>query len=253
MKKQIASLIAVYAIIILLTGVAAAEPAAIAQDTRAAIMKILHVEKVLDVRTTAIEGMYEVALPNRQVVYVHPDKKLIFSGQIFDAATGKSLTAERASEISSNIANEVLSKVDKKKLFKIGTGPIELVEFTDVDCSHCRQSEQYFKGKEKIFSRYIILLAGEKSLKKTKAILGAARPGDEFIKTMAGDYDAKEPVISAAAEEKALQSLIYFKQVLEKVEIAGTPTFVWLGGMMQGLDTKFFDSLIEVNRLGDKK
>lgn len=233
-----------------------ADTPAVATDPKTVedVKGLLGVSRVLDIRPTQLDGVLEVALPNRTIVYVHLTKKLIISGQIFDVANGnKSLTAERSSELSAAIANRILLEIDRNKAIKVGNGPLVLIEITDVDCSYCRQSEQYFKGKESIFTRYIFLLPSEKNINRTKSILGATDQATAYIKTMEGAYDTQEPPIRGGSEAQVVDRLEHVKRLTEKVEITGTPTFVWPNGMMEGLNTAFFDRLIEHNAKELKK
>ena len=95
-----------------------ADTPAVATDPKTVeeVKGLLGVSRVLDIRPTQLDGVLEVALPNRTIVYVHLTKKLIISGQIFDVANGnKSLTAERTSALSAAIANRILLEIDRNK------------------------------------------------------------------------------------------------------------------------------------------
>jgi thiol:disulfide interchange protein DsbC len=219
------------------------------------VKKLLQMPSIDSIQETAIDGLYEVALPTQQIVYVYPSKKLIVAGQIFDATTGANLTEQRGNEIVTQKAKDMLAKVDKSRAIKIGSGPVELVEFTDVDCTYCRQSEPYFKDKDNIFTRYIFLLPNDNptSPAKTRYILGSDDRVAAYLKALAGQFDQEVPKLSDSGAAKAEQGILYLKGIHAKLNIHATPTFVWSTGVMEGMNPKILDQLAGQGRQGGGK
>jgi thiol:disulfide interchange protein DsbC len=216
-----------------------------AEDVSATIKKILNTPDIVEFREYPLPGMYEVFLPNNSIVYVNLERKLIFAGQIF-SSDGKSLTAERVSEIVGRKIEKVMKESDRNKALKIGSGPVELIEFTDIDCPYCRQAEDYFKDKEDVFTRYLYFLPAPnhiKSTDKTKYILSQADAVSAYKTAIAGGLDAVIPEFTESSTAGTL--LVYYRQLQAKTGIQATPIFFWSDGYSQGLDTKALDKIVE--------
>lgn len=98
--------------------------------------------KVLSVRTTPINGLYEVLVTGNQLVYVDAEANYMLVGDLLDVNTRRSLTEERLAEIN---------KVDYAKLpfdnaiKEIrGSGKLHVVVFSDPDCPYCKRLEHEF-------------------------------------------------------------------------------------------------------------
>ena len=109
-------------------------------SVRQAFEKKFPQRQVQAVRATPVTGIYEIVLPDRQVVYADAKVKHLFVGDLIDVDARQSLTEARVAE---------LSKVDWKNLpldlaFKEvrGNGSRKLAVFSDPDCPFCKRLER---------------------------------------------------------------------------------------------------------------
>jgi len=113
--------------------------------------------QVGEIRQSGIDGLYEVeAGPN--ILYYYPKSELVVFGEIWNSA-GKSLTAERRSEIFSRKVRDI--PLDKAGL-KIGNGKNVVIEFTNPDCNYCRKGYEYMKSRDDV-TEYIFFLPFNKT------------------------------------------------------------------------------------------
>lgn len=126
----------------LLTSLVLVFSAASAQDeglpSRADIAASLNGVKESDVKDSALEGFYEVAVGST-VGYVSTDGRYLIEGELYDLQSRENLTEQ--SRARSRVA--LLAGVDKSQMivFSPKDRPVEhtITVFTDVDCGYCRQ------------------------------------------------------------------------------------------------------------------
>jgi thiol:disulfide interchange protein DsbC len=96
--------------------------------------------QVLAVRTTPVNGLYEVDVQGNQVVYVDKKVDYVFIGDLVEVKTGKSLTEQRVSDLS-QVPWNTLPLNDAIKEVR-GSGARKLAVFTDPDCPFCKRLER---------------------------------------------------------------------------------------------------------------
>ena len=112
-----------------------------------------------------INGLYKAFMPNGDLLYIEPNQKLIFFGQIW-TSTGMSLTQNDVGRWQQELANAQIENItpDKLKEFAIqtkynkGSERYEVVLFTDPECPYCKKVEEYLKTKKvTVFYNYMPL------------------------------------------------------------------------------------------------
>ncbi len=106
---------------------------------RASLIRLMPAMETADIRPTNVDGLYEVQHgPN--FAYVTSDGKYLIEGDLFDLASGQSLTENKRKE--SRVAK--LNELGEENLIvfapEAGADPAHVVTvFTDVDCGYCRK------------------------------------------------------------------------------------------------------------------
>ncbi len=130
---------------------------AISLNTIQAIIPHTKISKVLN---TPIKGLYGALMPNGQIVYVYPSKKLLVFGQIW-TNTGKNLTNESMAGMQASKAEKITKYVDLAKAIKIGHGPVKVIQFANIDCPYCRAFERLTTESKRLrdrMTRYLFLI-----------------------------------------------------------------------------------------------
>lgn len=118
-----------------------------------------------DIRESVIPGIFEVQA-GKNIIYYHQEKKLLIFGEIF-TIEGKNLTSESRTLVNTlrlNGAHETIA---------ISAGDPEavnhIIEFTNLDCSACREYHSQIKGIQLPLKRSIILIADSNPQSRKKA------------------------------------------------------------------------------------
>ena len=125
-----------------------------------AVQSVLPHTKISKIVNTPIKGLYGAILPNGQIVYVYPAKKLLVFGQIW-TNTGKNLTNAQLAGIQKSKAIRIEKYVNLSKAIKIGHGPIKVIEFINIDCPYCRAFERLTTESKRLrdaMTRYVFLI-----------------------------------------------------------------------------------------------
>ena len=126
----------------LLISLAFVLPAALAQETgvptRAEIAAKLNGVDASDLKTSVIEGFYEINVGAR-VAYISVDGRYLVEGEVYDLVDSRNVT-ER-SRAAARV--DLLAGVDPSRMivFSPKDRPVEhtITIFTDIDCGYCRQ------------------------------------------------------------------------------------------------------------------
>jgi len=125
-----------------------------ADDPRAAIAGLVPGLSADDVRPSAVDGLYEVAIGS-QIVYVTEDQRYLFKGDIIDLKTNESLTEARRS----GLRLEEIGQLSDDQMIEFGPKDARhtITVFTDVDCTYCRKLHREIKqiNDEGIRVRYV--------------------------------------------------------------------------------------------------
>ena len=128
---------------------AAAKPATPAQGKvgealKARLEKIYESQglKVISVSETPIQGIYEVVVSGKQIIYTDAKGDYMFVGDLIDVNTRKSLTDERAADL--NKIDFATLPFDKAIKEVRGNGKLKVAVFSDPDCPYCKRLEHEF-------------------------------------------------------------------------------------------------------------
>ena len=129
---------------------AAAKPAApvqgkVGEALKARLEKIYESQglKVISVSETPIQGIYEVVVSGKQIIYTDAKGDYMFVGDLIDVNTRKSLTDERAADLNKiDFASLPLDKAIKEVR---GNGKLKVAVFSDPDCPYCKRLEHEFE------------------------------------------------------------------------------------------------------------
>ncbi|UXY16657.1 DsbC family protein [Chitiniphilus purpureus] len=117
----------------------AKEPKA-AQALRAKLEKSLDGRTITSVSATPLQGIYEVVLGGRQIVYTDAKGDYVLVGDLVDVVNKKSLTEARVAELMSTDFSKL--PLDKAVKEVRGDGSRKLAVFSDPDCPFCKRLER---------------------------------------------------------------------------------------------------------------
>jgi thiol:disulfide interchange protein DsbC len=191
------------------------------------------------VRETPIPGLVEITA-GEQIFYFSPGGYLIF-GEIF-TREGKSLTADRRREL---VAKK-LGQIDLTKALTVGSGPHQVIEFTDPDCPYCRRTDAFLSGRTDI-TRHIFffpLPMHKDAAAKSRYILCHQDPERALREVFAGAWDQTPLPDSFTNCQTNLDSQM---RIGASLGVRGTPT-IWVNGTaISGADTKTLAELLGRN------
>lgn len=134
------------------------------------VQSIIPGTKIQKVKTSPISGMYEAYFEDGSLMYVLPDKRLIFIGEIY-TNTGESITQNSINEskTKTNIKDPLDESIEKLKVISsdnqkylkelIENGVIVgknekqkyyIVLFKSLSCSFCQKLDEYLLNKEEL-------------------------------------------------------------------------------------------------------
>lgn len=136
-------------------------------------------------------------------------------------------------------------KMDLDKALKIGTGKTMVIEFTDPDCSFCKQAEAYFQGKGNQVTRYIFFLPlsihpGAKE--KIQYILSAKDKEKAYLEVLNGQYNQSK---AAQITPEGVKLQKEHQEIARANNMTSTPTFMIYGRIVQGFDPNQLEPLIK--------
>ena len=179
---------------------------------------------VVSVNATPLNGIYEVVMQGRQIVYTDTRTDFIFVGDMVDVKKRQSLTEQRMNE---------LSKVDWKALpldlavkEVRGNGSRALAVFSDPDCPYCKKLEQDSLAKLDNVTIYTFLLPilSPDSLEKSNQIWCASDKGKAWNDWM---RENKAPTNKGNCDVTAIQKTM---ELGRRLNITGTPTIFFSNG-----------------------
>ena len=233
-----------------------------------AIQSILPHTKISKVINTPINGLYGALMPNGQIVYVYPAKKLLVFGEIW-TNTGKNLTNESMSGIQASKAAKIAKYVNLSKAIKIGHGPVKVIEVMNIDCPYCRAFERLTTESKRLrdkMTRYVFLIpqpsihphSTEMTLyyltksqglsnKAKVALLNKIMVNQAYL-TKSGNIPPKFKQSSYA-----MKTLEYNTSLAQKFSIYGVPYFIIKNQAVLGLNIGRIYKLLGIKTVNVKK
>ncbi len=190
------------------------------------------------VRTTPIEGIYEIIAQNDEILYFAPRNGLILVGEIWNN-NGQNLTRESKDRLMTT----KLEMLPLDQALKIGDGPNQVVEISDPDCPFCRDGSAFFSARSDV-TRYIFLYPLDQihpqAEAKSRYILSAKDPQAAYEDVFTGAYD-KQP-LPTFTDNGQLDS---HRQIARSIGINSTPRY-WINGQfISGANFKEFEKLLD--------
>jgi len=188
-------------------------------------------------RESPVKGLYEIVAGN-QVFYFSPEGYLMF-GELW-SKEGKNLTAETREKV---LAEKVKS-IPLDKALKIGSGPHQVIEFTDPDCPFCRKVDDLLAKRTDV-TRYVFFFPLRRihpeAEKKARYILSQKEKENAFREVLSGALDGK-PI---PQDENNASQLEEMEKVAQSIGVQGTPA-IWIDGIaVNGADIPRIKSLLE--------
>jgi len=176
-----------------------------------------------DIRSTPLDGIYEVTFGSR-LVYLTTDGRYLIQGKIVDLETRTEITEERLSELKM----AALSKVGEDRMVIYGPDDAQdtITVFTDIDCGFCRKlhAEMARYNEEGIRVRYLFYPRagiGSDSYKKAVSVWCADDRRAAMDKAKAG----------AEIESRTCENPVEEHYELgQTMNISGTPALLLEGG-----------------------
>ena len=193
---------------------------------------------ITDFTETPVPGVYEV-LAGEQIFYFSPQGYLFF-GELW-SKDGRNLTAEKREALLAKL----IDGLPLDKAVRIGSGPNQVIEFTDPDCPHCRKVESYLDGRTDV-TRYVFFYPLEnlhpQARAKAQLILCAGDRENTLREVFAGAYDHQPIRPSAPCDADRL--LEEHLELARRLGVRGTPV-LWVNGQqVSGADLKRIDALL---------
>ncbi len=199
----------------------------ISQKEFGLVQSVLPNTKISKVEHTLIDGLYAAFLPNGNVIYVYPYKRLIFFGEIY-TNTGINLTNKIKTAWKNKIQKERLKKINAEELLKNsfeikfgkGSNKYEIVVFTDPECPFCRRVDKFVKDKNITFHINYMPLYFHPHAKKWALEILSSKNKKKAIETI--EKTNKDLNITITKEAK--KTLKATQALARKLGIRGTPT-----------------------------
>jgi len=193
------------------------------------------------IAATPLPGLYEILLPNEEILYFSPQTGHLIAGQVY-SSEGRNLTRDRKAELMT--AKVGMFPLDKA--IKIGNGPNTVIEVADPDCPFCREGSAFFSERKDV-TRYIFLFPLERihpeAANKARFILSSVDPILSYEEAMGGRFDS-EPV-PPFKDNGLLDDHI---AVAKAVGITGTPKY-WINGQfVSGNNLQEIEKLLDAGK-----
>lgn len=186
-----------------------------------------------------VQGLYEV-VSGPWLLYYSPETENLFIGEIV-TKEGRNLTQEKLLELTARKMNDI----PLTSALKIGTGAHTVVEFTDPDCSFCRQAEQFFAGRRDV-TRYLFFLPAAEhptAEPKVRYILCAEDKARAYGEAMAGKLDDMK--FTLCDDGKTNELLKLHREIGNRVGIRGTPYFSVDGRIVRGANIPLLQEMLD--------
>jgi len=210
----------------------------ITSSVEKSIREALPNTKVDAIEESEIPGIYMITA-GMNIFYFHPDKRLLFVGEILTTGGSNLTTPNRAKAVKKNLSHASQSAMT----IQYGEPLNVIYEFTNPECGACLSYEKYLKQNPlKDTVRHIFFLSWSPSSKKKL----------EHIMCSTDKEAAKELVYSGADVKEFATCEQGKKQVEEQYQIAKrlgvdrTPTLIVNGTRMAGLRAEKFKQLLKV-------
>ena len=183
--------------------------------------RIPQLEKIDDVQSTPMPGLYEVRI-GTDVFYTDAKGKYLIQGELIDTKARRNLTEDRIAKLSA-VDFSALPLADAFTVVH-GTGARKLAVFEDPNCGYCKRFERDLqKVQDVTIYTFLYPILSPDSAEKSRNIWCAK---DRVAAWQ--DHMLREKVTPpASCDTSALQRNLAFGK---KFKITGTPTLIFVDG-----------------------
>ena len=180
--------------------------------------RIPQLTKIDEVRTTPMQGLYEVRV-GTDVFYTDAQGNYLIQGELIDTQARRNLTEDRIKALTA-VKFSDLQLNDAIKVVQ-GKGERQIAVFADPNCGYCKRFERDMQSVDNVTMHvFLIPILSPDSVEKSRNIWCAKDQAKAWQ-----DYMLKgEKSTSATCDTKALERNLAFAH---KYKITGTPTIVF--------------------------
>ena len=180
--------------------------------------RIPQLTKIDEVRTTPMQGLYEVRV-GTDVFYTDAQGNYLIQGELIDTQARRNLTEDRIKALTA-VKFSDLPLNDAIKVVQ-GKGERQIAVFADPNCGYCKRFERDMQSVDNVTMHvFLIPILSPDSVEKSRNIWCAKDQAKAWQ-----DYMLKgEESTSATCDTKALERNLAFAH---KYKITGTPTIVF--------------------------
>lgn len=180
--------------------------------------RIPQLTKIDEVRTTPMQGLYEVRV-GTDVFYTDAQGNYLIQGELIDTQARRNLTEDRIKALTA-VKFSDLPLNDAIKVVQ-GKGERHIAVFADPNCGYCKRFERDMQSVDNVTMHvFLIPILSPDSVEKSRNIWCAKDQAKAWQ-----DYMLKgEKSTSAACDTKALERNLAFAH---KYKITGTPTIIF--------------------------
>ena len=180
--------------------------------------RIPQLTKIDEVRTTPMQGLYEVRV-GTDVFYTDAQGNYLIQGELIDTQARRNLTEDRIKALTA-VKFSDLPLNDAIKVVQ-GKGERQNAVFADPNCGYCKRFERDMQSVDNVTMHvFLIPILSPDSVEKSRNIWCAKDQAKAWQ-----DYMLKgEKSTSATCDTKALERNLAFAH---KYKITGTPTIVF--------------------------
>ena len=180
--------------------------------------RIPQLTKIDEVRTTPMQGLYEVRV-GTDVFYTDAQGYYLIQGELIDTQARRNLTEDRIKALTA-VKFSDLPLNDAIKVVQ-GKGERHIAVFADPNCGYCKRFERDMQSVDNVTMHvFLIPILSPDSVEKSRNIWCAKDQAKAWQ-----DYMLKgEKSTSATCDTKALERNLAFAH---KYKITGTPTIVF--------------------------
>lgn len=180
--------------------------------------RIPQLTKIDEVRTTPMQGLYEVRV-GTDVFYTDAQGNYLIQGELIDTQARRNLTEDRIKALTA-VKFSDLPLNDAIKVVQ-GKGERHIAVFADPNCGYCKRFERDMQSVDNVTMHvFLIPILSPDSVEKSRNIWCAKDQAKAWQ-----DYMLKgEKSTSATCDTKALERNLAFAH---KYKITGTPTIIF--------------------------
>ena len=180
--------------------------------------RIPQLEKIDEVRTTPMPGLYEVRM-GTDLFYSDAKGNYLIQGELIDTAAHRNLTEDRINKLTAVDFNSLALK-DAIKTVK-GNGSRKLAVFEDPNCGYCKRFEKDLQSVDNV-TIYLFLypILSPDSAEKSRNIWCAKDQAKAWHEQMLSSKNAP----AAQCDSAPIQRNLAFGR---KYKITGTPTVIF--------------------------